>query len=243
MVLYGGYMPIVTFSVPQDIYEKIQSNVLANESENLAAKRLLLAVLGIESPGAIPSDFGDRLADLSERMAAIEGDLSDVTSGFSADDLGRLTQLLIEDIKKELPPPSPDIGDRLESLERQVTDLWEESKDFSALSRSEERLDKIEASLEELGEKIPDKGWNYVITTLADRVKVLEKLTKPETAIMVQKQPLPPAPKTEITRTHEEAANDWEKSLATVKRWAKDPDKWPEGWLWDGDRNFWVKEV
>lgn len=162
----------------------------------------------------------------------------------------RLISNLLEGDRQSSPMP-PDLGDRLESLERRVTDLWDESKDFSALSRSEERLDKIEASLEELGEKIPDKGWNYVITKMADRIKALENSPQPETAIMVQKQPLPPAEiplktqialRPEIARTHDEVALAWEKSVATVKRWAKDPDKWPEGWLWDGDRNFWFKK-
>jgi predicted transcriptional regulator len=81
------------------------------------------------------------------------------------------------------------------------------------LSRLEERLEKLESAIAKTGQP----------------------------AIMIQKQPLPLA--VEIQRTHEEAAQDWGKTLATVKRWAKDPDKWPEGWLYDGDKNFWVKEV
>ncbi|QHU99589.1 hypothetical protein [Synechocystis sp. CACIAM 05] len=90
-------------------------------------------------------------------------------------------------------------------------------------------------------EKFPDIDQR--LSVLDRRVSKLESAIAKtgQPAIMIQKQPLPLA--VEIQRTHEEAAQDWGKTLATVKRWAKDPDKWPEGWLWDGDKNFWVKEV
>lgn len=81
------------------------------------------------------------------------------------------------------------------------------------------------------------------LTFLEERLEKLESAIAKtgQPAIMIQKQPLPLV--VEIQRTHEEVAQDWGKTLATVKRWAKDPNKWPEGWLWDGDKNFWVKEV
>jgi hypothetical protein len=62
-----------------------------------------------------------------------------------------------------------------------------------------------------------------------------------ETAIMIQKKPLDPPVAAEITLTHEQAAEEFGRTTATVKKWANDPNKWPEAWIYDSDKNFWVK--
>ncbi|UAJ73749.1 hypothetical protein IQE94_05560 [Synechocystis sp. PCC 7339] len=154
--------------------------------------------------------------------------------------LGLTAKRLILDIiggDRQSSPMSPDLDDRLSELSDRLTSL-EKRLILTEDGEKRDRLEKIEKHLDWAKREILDHR---------EKLKDLEHQAHwggdkpPETTIMIQKQPLPPT--MEIMRTHEEAANDWGKSLATVRRWAKDPDKWPEGWLWDGDRNFWVKEV
>jgi hypothetical protein len=71
--------------------------------------------------------------------------------------------------------------------------------------------------------------------------KQLDQQQEPQTAILMPKKSDSEAIVTEIAYSHEQAGREWQRNLATVKRWAKDPSKWPTGWIYDGDRQFWVK--
>ena len=59
---------------------------------------------------------------------------------------------------------------------------------------------------------------------------------------MIQKKPLDPV-LAEITLDHIQASKEFEKALTTIKKWSADPNKWPEGWIFDGDKQLWVKTL
>lgn len=256
MMLYGGYMPIITFSVPQDIYETIQSNALSSESQNLAAKRLLLSSLGIDSPGVIPSDLADRLSALEENLSIKDRQTSPVPPDIgdrldalelrldSASQITAYNRNFVDETNDSF----SDIADRLTNLEKQLTHVTEQVEARFALCVQEgDRLSNLENRID-IVENRPIKQFEILQRLDKIETAIAQKspapAPQPDTAIMIQKKLLELAPTpTEITLTHEEAAHEFERAARTVKGWANDPNKWPQGWIWDGDRQFWIKEV
>ena len=111
----------------------------------------------------------------------------------------------------------------------------------SSLNLTAKRL--LNSILDGVDLEIPDN----VAKVLGDRLSALESRLsalegdKQETAIMIQKRHSPAPVIPEITYSHEQAATEWQRTTATVKRWASKPEKWPQGWLFDADKQFWVR--
>jgi TolA-binding protein len=132
----------------------------------------------------------------------------------------RLLLDLLDGVKDSAPEPSSldSLGDRLSALEKRMARM----EDFGIESRrgSFDNGDRLSA--------------------LENRLSALEG-DKQETAIMIQKRHSPAPVIPEITYSHEQAATEWQRTTATVKRWASKPEKWPQGWLFDADKQFWVR--
>lgn len=215
-------MPYIQFSLPQSDAERIAELSQEDESLGLACKRLILEIIGGDRQSSpMPPDLGDRLTNLEKQLAHVTEQV-EARFRLCSQDGDRLEK--IESRLEKLDLGKGLSTDELHELAALLArDYWGDGQGLDHLCDLENRLSKIERAIAE---------------------------SPQETAIMMQKQPLPPAEiplktqialRTEIARTHEEVALAWEKSVSTVKRWAKDPDKWPEGWIYDGDRNFWVK--
>ncbi len=188
--------------------------------------------------------------------------LTDVllSKGNEGDSPHLIAKGLIEEILKgdrQSTPMPPDLGDRLSDFEdrlEQVENQFLSPEDLERLAGILLR-DYFGEGWSLFGDRLSalEKKIAILPPDLDRRLKILDDLitqianfdpAPKETAIMIQKQPLPTPPTpTEITLTHEEAAREFQRTARTVKGWANDPDKWPEGWIYDGDRQFWIKEV
>lgn len=62
-------MPIITFSIPQEFYDKVKEHAINGESENLAAKRLLLSSIGVEIP---KTSLEERLEKLEYELESLK---------------------------------------------------------------------------------------------------------------------------------------------------------------------------
>lgn len=178
---------------------------------------------------SIPDSLAGELKDYSVR-----GESPSQTARRLLIDL--LNNGLPEGIPQSVPQSVPDdLGDRLEKIERHLDWAKREILD------GQKKIKEIDHDLY-WGSSLAFQEIKKDITWLKSTALNHPEGDRLETAIMIQKKPLELAPTpTEITLTHDEAAGKWDKTPATIKRWAKDPDKWPDGWLWDSDRNFWVK--
>jgi hypothetical protein len=228
----------VYFSLDKDSRDRLESLAHPNESIGLVAKRLILEMIGDDRQSSpIPPDIGDRLSDLEKQLAHVTeqtearfalcaqdgdrlGELSDRleqlenNQGLSPDDLERLSGILSRDY----------LGDRLDSVTEHLREL--------ALRQIE-----IERAIAKLP---PDLERRLgAIDDLLELVANFDPAPKSETAIMIQKR-LPAA--AAVCLSHEQAAELFGKSPRTIKGWAKDPNKWPEGWLYDSDKNYWTKQ-
>ena len=117
-------MAIITFSLPQEAYDKLSKAALDGESENLAAKRIVLEALGLEKPISYSVNLEDRiktledkilapdqiLPDWEERLGEIESAISNLYTALG--DHKKQTASSLETIKKVIslqPPKSIEI--------------------------------------------------------------------------------------------------------------------------------------
>lgn len=235
---------IIRFTLADPLLEKLQDSVEEGESLHLAAKRLISNLLESDRQSSpMPPDIGDRLGEIEDHLERLEN----------------------------RPALDPEALERLAGI--LARDYWGDGQGVDRLQTIEARLEKFEKHLDwakreilDQREKIKslesDAYWNGDKKT-ETAIMVQKQPFPPELGKHPKPEPSPGpiserlltkessdiplktqiALRTEIARTHEEVALAWEKSVSTVRRWAKDPDKWPEGWLWDGDKNFWVKKV
>lgn len=206
----------IQFSLPEYYRAKLAEHS-QGDSLGKTAKRLIMEILDGPNSGSVPSssDLGD-LGDLGDRLTKLE--------------------------------------ERVEYESDRLQELWESEP-------TDENVRKLKGEFFQLRQKIEDSltlvpldpiGTDKRLSFLENQVKFMggnmerlykenrELKTHKETAIMIQKQPLT-ATKTEITLTHAEAAKEFGKALATVKKWGKSPDQWPDGWIFDGDKQLWFK--
>lgn len=142
-------------------------------------------------------------------------------------------------------PLPPDIADRLSDLTERLSDL-----EGNALHNALGRFEAIESRLEKLeslqrtiaavhsGYQLQNDRLNKLEAAIA---KLSPDPAPQETAIMIQKNPLPLAIAPSVCLSHDQAAELFGKSPRTIKGWAKDPDRWPDGWIYDSDKNYWTK--
>lgn len=70
-------MPIITFSIPQEFYDKVKEHAIDDESENLAAKRLLLSSIGVEIP---KTSLEERLEKVEYELESLKDMIRGLTS-------------------------------------------------------------------------------------------------------------------------------------------------------------------
>jgi hypothetical protein len=139
------------------------------------------------------------------------------------------------------------LGDRLQTIEQF---LWDKD---GLVNRQDQILPFVDSIKDDYGDQLAKMGDRLAkIETLLEQkadtaltLKALNHLesainSPQETAIMIQKKHLDSVP-TEITLEHADMAAEFDRTTATIKKWSKNPDHWPEGFIFDGDRQFWVK--
>jgi hypothetical protein len=130
---------------------------------------------------------------------------------------------------------TPDIHNRLNEIEEALGDLKDRVEEAEGLDPDTlQRLANVLITDIKAGLDYGDR-----LSALEGRLSALEG-DKPETAIMIQKRHSPAPVIPEITYSHEQAATEWQRTTATVKRWASKPEKWPQGWIYDSDREYWT---
>lgn len=227
-------MPHIQFSLPESDIEKFIAKFCSeNESPGVTAKRLILEMIGGDRQSSpLPPDIGDRLSDLTDRLEQLE------TSPPAT------WQQILGDYDQHV----KGIGDRLDALERKQSGLNRLLVDNQNAIKSlqsdaywseyGDRLSKVEKLIER------QQDIEAVLSDLTEAIANLSPNPAPqETAIMIQKSPIPLAIAPSVCLTHEQAAEFFGKTVATIKKWAKDGDRWPDGWIYDSDKNYWTKEV
>jgi DNA-binding transcriptional MerR regulator len=214
--------------IPQK-YEPILEGLSQDgESIGQVIKRLVLGMLDGDDrqTSPMPSDIGDRLDNLENQLTHVTEQV-EARFALCAQDGDRLGEL----------------SDRLEQLENNQGLSPDDLERLAAILTRDylgDRLEKIEKHLDWAKREILDQR---------QKIKGLESDAywyqgdKPETAIMIQKQPLPPADPapvpTEITLTDAEVAARYDVAKRTVTTWKKRDDLRPEDLEWDGDRKIW----
>lgn len=167
---------------------------------------------------SLPEKTRLKLSDLSNG----EESISLVAKRLLLSALGEDNDVSIpEDTAKTLGADIEELFRRIEIVENRPLKQFEILQRLTALENQLVRLNSLEVAVNDLA---------YLQNTPV------------ETAIMIQKKPQPePTVKAEITLTHTEAAKEFEKAVSTIKKWAKSPDQWPKGWIYDGDKQLWIK--
>ena len=256
--LYGGYMPIITFSVPTDIHEKIKAYVIGDESENLAAKGLVLTALGIESSVSLPSDIDQRLKSMEDKISAslvapveaiapdaleeirdrldvidkLIGDLS--SREWVQDNRDYIVKIMDEKgllLIREHEEVLKLLGDRLNQLETGQPELHE------TMTNLVERLEKLEGWISSLrDDRALAKGS---LGKFSDRLDALEKIRNLREAPQLPSSPAPQLRQIPTGLTHKEMSAICAIAPSVLGKLAKNRDLWPEGYMWSDESKKW----